>query len=51
MKIQNIKLRIKYRFKYHYWKIMHFIGLCPRCFTMVSYTQHGKAICPNQCKY
>ncbi len=46
-----ILLKIKYRTKYYYTKAMHFVGLCPKCFSWVNYTTTGRAICPNGCKY
>ena len=43
--------RLKYKIKYYWTTVIHAIGFCPKCWNMVNYTQGGKAVCPNGCKY
>ena len=38
-------MKVKYRTRYYYKAVMHLVGFCPKCFSLLSYTRIGKPFC------
>ena len=38
---------VRYRIRYYWRKVCHFLGFCPSCGERVNYQRSGAVFCPN----